>query len=175
MARALAALVLAGLMAAGSGCGSAEQRPAIRIVHWSVEGSSVILDVKIDGWKMAPPRPGPVPKPHTGQWQIFADDRYAGFSYEPSYGMIEGLAGGTYKIWVALARTDYSLVYPLIRSQPVTVHVGDSGNNLASDRPSPHDRVPVEQVPAVSAAGKQPARPASNRPVAHRRVDQKRA
>jgi len=127
MARALAALSVAGLMAVGSGCGSAasSHRPAIRIVHWRVEGSTVILDVKINGWKMAPPRPGPRPKPNTGQWQIFADDRYAGFSYEPQYGMIEGLAGGTYKIWVALARTDYSLVYPLIRSKPVTVHVGD--------------------------------------------------
>jgi hypothetical protein len=126
MARALAALTLAGFLAVGSGCGSAAQRPAIRIVHWTVVGSSVILDVKITDWKMAPPRQGPVPKPRTGQWQIFADDRYAGFSYEPQYGMIEGLAGGTYKIWVALARTDYSLVYPLIRSQPVTVHVADS-------------------------------------------------
>jgi hypothetical protein len=125
MARALAALTLAGFLAVGSGCGSAAQRPAIRIVHWTVVGSSVILDVKITDWKMAPPRQGPVPKPRTGQWQIFADDRYAGFSYEPQYGMIEGLAGGTYKIWVALARTDYSLVYPLIRSQPVTVHVSD--------------------------------------------------
>jgi hypothetical protein len=128
MARSWAALSVAGLLAVGSGCGSAtsSHRPAIRIVHWSVHGSTVILDVKINGWKMAPPRQGPVPKPNTGQWQIFADDRYAGFSYEPQYGMIEGLAGGTYKIWVALARTDYSLVYPLIRSKPVTIHVADS-------------------------------------------------
>jgi len=125
MARTLAALLLAGLLAVGSGCGSASERPAIRIVHWRVVGSAVILDVKITDWKMAPPRQGPVPKPRTGQWQIFADDRYAGFSYEPSYGIIEGLAGGTYKIWVALARTDYSLVYPLIRSKPITVHVSD--------------------------------------------------
>jgi hypothetical protein len=128
MAKALAALVLAGLLAVGSGCGSPSQRPAIRILDTRVIGSTVILKVKINGWKMAAPRQGVVPKPRTGQWQIFADDRYAGFSDEPSYGIIDGLAGGTYKIWVALARTDYSLVYPLIRSHPVTVHVseGDS-------------------------------------------------
>jgi hypothetical protein len=130
MARALAALTLAGVLAAGSGCGSGPQRPAIRILDWRVFGSAVILKVKVTGWKMAPPRQGPVPKPRTGQWQIFADDRYAGFSDEPSYGAIDGLAGGTYKIWVALARTDASLVYPLIRSQYVTVHVADGGQSL---------------------------------------------
>jgi|SRR5436190_6109782 len=125
MVRAVAALVLAGFLAMGSGCGSQLQRPEIRIVHLSVIGSTVIVRVKIDGWKMASPRRGPVSKPRTGQWQIFADDRYAGFSYEPSYGRINELPAGTYSIWVALARTDYSLVYPLIRSQRVTVHVGE--------------------------------------------------
>jgi hypothetical protein len=125
MARALAALVLAGFLAVGNGCSSPLQRPEIRIVNLSVIGSTVILRVKIDGWKMAAPRRGPLPKPRTGQWQIFADDRYAGFSDEPSYGRIDELPAGTYTIWVALARTDYSLVYPLIRSQLVTVHVGE--------------------------------------------------
>lgn len=130
MARALAALALAGFLAGASACGADSQRqhPGIRIVRATVEGSDVILSVKITGWKMAAPREGPVPKPHTGQWQIFADDRYAGFSDQPTYGSITGLAVGTYTIWVALARTDYSLVYPLIRSQPVTVHV--RGNSL---------------------------------------------
>ena len=123
MAKALAALVLAGLLAIANGCGSRSQRSSIRILHWSVYGSAVILKVKINDWKMTAPHQGPVPKPRTGQWQIFADDRYAGFSDQPSYGTIDGLAAGTYKIWVALARTDSSLVYPLIRSQPVTVHV----------------------------------------------------
>jgi len=123
MARALAALALACFLAVGSGCGSRVTRPAIRILNTRVIGSAVILKVKIDGWKMAAPRQGPVPKARTGQWQIFAGDRYAGFSDEPSYGIIDGLAGGTYKVWVALARTDYSLVYPLIRSKPVTVHI----------------------------------------------------
>ncbi len=85
----------------------------------------MILEVKVTGWRMAPPRTGVRPKPHTGQWQIFADDRYAGYSYDPTYGTINGLAAGTYRIWVALARTDYSLVYPLVRSQFVTVEVGD--------------------------------------------------
>lgn len=131
MARASLALLAALLLAVGGGCGSrSAQRPAIRIVRSQVIGSEVILRVKITGWKMAAPREGPVPKPHTGQWQIFVDDRYAGFSYQPSYGIVDGLAGGTYKIWVVLARTDYSLVYPLIRSRPVTVHIGavaDSG------------------------------------------------
>ena len=140
MARALAALVLASVLAGAPGCGSQSRRPstrdlqrpsirivkrpAIRILDWSVVGSAVILKVRITGWKMAPPRRGPMPKAHTGQWQIFADDLYAGFSYDRAYGTINGLAAGTYRIWVALARTDYSLVYPLIRSQPVTVHVG---------------------------------------------------
>ena len=123
MARALAALALACFLAVGSGCGSRVARPAIRILNTRVIGSVVILKVKINGWKMAAPRQGPVPKPRTGQWQIFAGDRYAGFSDEPSYGIIDGLAAGTYKVWVALARTDYSLVYPLIRSKPVTVHI----------------------------------------------------
>lgn len=127
MAGALAALTLAGFLAVGSGCGSRPQLPTIRILASRTIGSDVILDVKITGWKMAAPREGPVPKPRTGQWQIFADDRYAGFSYQPSYGIITGLAAGTYKIWVALARTDYSLVYPLIHSQLVTVHVSDGG------------------------------------------------
>jgi len=126
MLRAFAALALAGLLAGASACGAVSQQhqqPGIRIVKATVEGSDVILRVRITGWKMAAPREGPVPKPHTGQWQIFADDRYAGFSYQPTYGAITGLAVGTYRIWVALARTDYSLVYPLIRSQPVTVRV----------------------------------------------------
>ncbi len=125
MARALAALVVAGLVAVGSGCGSPSVRPAIRILGSRVIGSEVILKVKISGWKMSVPREGPVPKPRTGQWQIFAGDRYVGFSYEPSYGIVADLPGGTYSIWVALARTDYSLVYPLIRSTPVTVHIAN--------------------------------------------------
>jgi hypothetical protein len=123
MARGLAVLALAGLLAVVSGCGSRAQRPAIRIVASRVIGADVIVKVKIRGWTMAAPRQGPVPRPRTGQWQIFADNRYAGFSSQPSYGIITGLPIGTYKVWVALARTDYSLVYPLIRSQPVTVHV----------------------------------------------------
>jgi hypothetical protein len=127
MARALAALALAGFLAVGSGCGSRSQQPAIRILASRAIGSDVILKVKITGWTMAAPRQGPVPRPRTGQWQIFADDRYAGFSDEPSYGTIDGLAVGTYRVWVALARTDYSLVYPLIRSRPVTVHVVGGG------------------------------------------------
>ena len=88
-------------------------------------GSAVILKVRITGWKMARPLRGVRPKPHTGQWQIFADNTYLGFSYDPTYGTINGLSGGTHKIYVALARTDYSLVYPLIRSKPVTIHVSD--------------------------------------------------
>ncbi len=133
MARALAVLALASVLAGAAGCGSQphppsiriRERPSIRILDWSVVGSAVILKVKITGWKMAPPRRGLRPKAHTGQWQIFAGDLYAGYSYNRSYGTINGIAAGTYKIWVALARTDYSLVYPLIRSRPVTVHVGD--------------------------------------------------
>jgi hypothetical protein len=129
MARALAALALAGFLAGASACGAeSHQQPGIRIVGATVVGSDVILRVKITDWKMAAPREGPVPRPHTGQWQIFADDRYAGFSYQPTYGAITGLAVGTYTIWVALARTDYSLVYPLIRSRPVTIHI--TGNRL---------------------------------------------
>lgn len=126
MPRALAALALAGSLASASACGAQSQRPTIRIVQATVIGSDVVLRVKITGWKMAAPRQGPVPKPRTGQWQIFADTRYAGFSDQPTYGSISGLAVGTYTIWVALARTDYSLVYPLIRSQSVVVHVRDN-------------------------------------------------
>jgi hypothetical protein len=117
------------------GCGSSfrrpsirivsPQRPSIRIVHSSVIGAAVILKVKITGWKMAPPHPGVRPKPDTGQWQIFADDTYFGYSYDRTYGTINGLSGGTHQIWVALARTDYSLVYPLIRSRPVTIRIAD--------------------------------------------------
>jgi hypothetical protein len=103
---------------------TALQRPSIRIIRSTVVGSSVILKVKVTGWRMAPPHRGVRPKPRTGQWQIFADDLYAGFSYESTYGEINGLATGTYHVWVALARTDYSLVYPLIRSRPVTVRIG---------------------------------------------------
>src|SRR5690348_4201548 len=127
MIRAFAALALAGCLAGASACGAQSQHHAgIRILRATVVGSDVVLRVKITGWKMAAPREGVAPKPHTGQWQIFADDRYAGFSDKPTYGSISGLAVGTYTIWVALARTDYSLVYPLIRSQPVTVHVLDN-------------------------------------------------
>lgn len=131
----MAALALAVLVVF-SGCGSQPhvpaarsrpQRPSIRIVDSEVVGSAVIVKVKIKGWKMAPPRRGVLPKPRTGQWQIFADDLYMGFSYDPSYGTINGLAAGSYKVWVALARTDTSLVYPLIRSRPVTVHVVSDG------------------------------------------------
>lgn len=129
MAKALAAFVLAGLLAAGSGCGSGAQRPAIRILHTSVIGSEVMLQVRVTGWKLEAPRTGSTPKPRTGQWQIFADGHYAGFSFEPSYGLITGLTGGTHEIWVALARTDYSLVYPLIRSQQVTVRISAKSAN----------------------------------------------
>ena len=123
MVRALAALAIVGFLLVAPACGTRLQQPSIRIVGWRVVGSAVILKVKIAGWKMAPPHQGPPPKAHTGQWQIFADELYAGFSYDASYGTINGLATGTYKIWAALARTDYSLVYPLIRSRPVTIHV----------------------------------------------------
>ena len=123
MRRAFTALALAGLFAAGSGCASGSERPSIRIVGSEVVGSELILKVKIVGWKLVPPDPGAVPKPRTGQWQIFTDKRYAGYSYQPQYGFVVGLADGTYRFWVALARTDYSLVYPLIRSRTITVHI----------------------------------------------------
>jgi hypothetical protein len=126
MARALAALALAGFLAGTSACGAQSQPPGIRIVRATVIGSDVILRVKITGWTMAAPDEGPVPKPRTGQWQIFADNRYAGFSYEPTYGLVTGLAAGTYRIWVVLARTDYSLVYPLIRSPSIIVRIRDN-------------------------------------------------
>ena len=79
---------------------------------------------------MAPPHRGVQPQPHTGQWQIYADDLYTGFSYDPTYVTINGLATGTYHVWVALARTDYSLVYPLIRSRPVTVRIGGDADGI---------------------------------------------
>jgi hypothetical protein len=87
----------------------------------------VIVKVKVSGWRLVPPRQGPVPKPRTGQWQIFVDNRYAGFSYDRTWGTINGLAPGRYRIWVALARTDYSLVWPLIRSAAVPIDVGQPG------------------------------------------------
>jgi hypothetical protein len=124
MARRLAAVALAGVLALAAGCGSGVQKPAIRIVSARVIGPNVILKVKITGWKMAPPAQGPKPKPRTGQWQIFAGDRYVGWSDQPSYGVLTNMPVGTFKVWVALARTDFSLVYPLIRSQKITVNVG---------------------------------------------------
>ncbi len=124
MARSLAALFLAGVVAVAAGCGSGVQKPAIRIVSARVIGPNVILKVKITGWKMALPAQGPKPKPRTGQWQIFAGDRYVGWSDQPTYGILTEMPVGTFKVWVALARTDFSLVYPLIRSQRVTVRVG---------------------------------------------------
>jgi len=113
------------IVAAVSGCGSSTERPSIRILSSSVVGSAVIVKVRITGWKMAAPLRGVPPKPDTGQWQIFADNTYFGFSYDRSYGTINGLSGGMHRIYVALARTDYSLVYPLIRSRPVEVHIAD--------------------------------------------------
>jgi len=124
MARLLAALAVAGSLALASGCGSSAQKPSIRIISSQVIGPNVILDVKITGWKMAAPVQGLRPKPRTGQWQIFAGDRYVGYSDQPTYGVLTDMPVGTYKVWVALAHTDYSLVYPLIRSQQVTVRVG---------------------------------------------------
>ena len=124
MARTLAALFLAGVVAVSVGCGSGVQKPAIRIVSARVIGQNVILRVKISGWKMAAPAQGPRPKPRTGQWQIFAGDRYVGWSDQPTYGILTEMPVGTFSVWVALARTDFSLVYPLIRSQKVRVRVG---------------------------------------------------
>jgi hypothetical protein len=123
MVRTLAAVALAGVLLAAPGCGGPPAKPSIRITRWDVVGASVILYVRITGWQMAKPRQGPVPRAHTGQWQIFADDRYAGFSFDKGIGTINGLSQGTYRIWVALARTDYALVYPLIRSQSIVVRV----------------------------------------------------
>jgi hypothetical protein len=120
------AAAIAVLLAAAPGCGGRPPPPSIRIVGTDVVGPAVVVYVRIRGWRMAAPDRGPSPRPRTGQWQIFADDRYAGFSWDRSIGTINGLAEGTYHIWVALARTDYSLVWPLIRSQTVTVHVGPS-------------------------------------------------
>ena len=128
MRRTVAALALAGLLAAASGCGSrATQRPSIQIVGTRVVGAAVIVQVTISGWRMAAPRQGPTPRPRTGQWQIFVDNRYAGFSYDRTWGTINGVAPGNYHLWVALARTDYSLVWPLIRSRSVLVRVGQPG------------------------------------------------
>jgi hypothetical protein len=124
MARSLAALFLAAVVAVAAGCGSGVQKPAIRIVSARVIGPNVILKVKITGWEMARPAQGPKPKPRTGQWQIFAGDRYVGWSDQPTYGILTEMPVGTFKVWVALARTDFSLVYPLIHSQRVTVRVG---------------------------------------------------
>ena len=118
--------MLAAVVAASSGCGS-QPPPSIRILGTEVIGSAVIVKVRIVGWRMARPHQGPTPKSRTGQWQIFADDRYAGYSYDRSWGVINGLAAGTYHLWVALARTDYSLVWPLIRSRSIVVRVGSPG------------------------------------------------
>jgi hypothetical protein len=128
MLRWLAAVVLVGVLAVAPGCGARSAPPSIRITSWDVVGQSVVLYVHITGWRMAAPHIGPIPKPRTGQWQIFVDRRYAGFSYDKSIGTINGLSAGTYHVWVALARTDYTLVYPLIRSPSVLVRIGDSGD-----------------------------------------------
>jgi hypothetical protein len=121
-----AALALAAVLAVSSGCGS-QPRPSIRIVGTEVVGSAVIVKVKVVGWRMSRPTQGVAPRPRTGQWQIFADRRYAGFSYDRTWGTINGLSAGTYHVWVALARSDYSLVWPLIRSQSVLVRIGEPG------------------------------------------------
>ena len=129
MRRICAGLALAAAIAASAGCGSraVEQQPSIRILGTDVVGSAVIVKVKIVGWRMSRPDQGPVPRPRTGQWQIFVDNRYAGFSYDGTWGTINGLAPGKYRLWVALARTDYSLVWPLIRSPSVPIDVGPQG------------------------------------------------
>ena len=99
------------------GCGSKPPPPSIRILGTQVVGSAVIVKVKVSGWRLTRPLQGPIPKPRTGQWQIFVDNRYAGFSYNGTWGTINGVPPGSYRLWVALARTDYSLVWPLIRSR----------------------------------------------------------
>jgi hypothetical protein len=124
MRRIAAALALAALGAASAGCGSRPPPPSIRILGTEVVGPAVIVEVRIEGWRMARPRQGPPPRARTGQWQIFVDDRYAGYSYDETWGTINGLAAGTYHVWVALARTDYSLVWPLIRSPAAVVRIG---------------------------------------------------
>jgi hypothetical protein len=120
------ALAVAAVLVTSAGCGS-EPAPSIHILGTEVVGSAVIVKVKIVGWRMAPPRQGWPPKPRTGQWQIFVDNRYAGFSYNRTWGTINGVSAGSYHVWVALARTDYSLVWPLIRSPTVVVRVGNPG------------------------------------------------
>ena len=86
---------------------------------------TVTVFVTVRGWKMYPALVGKkTNKMDGGHWHIYVNGKYNTYSANPKSGKTTKLKKGDYKIYVALANNDHSLVKGAHHSRTVTVMVG---------------------------------------------------
>lgn len=128
LALVLVTLVAAvGLVASGGAATStrADMMHEISITNFKVNNNgTVAVFVKIRGWKMYPALVGKkTNKADGGHWHIFVNGKYNNYSANATKGVTKKLKPGDYKIRVALANDDHSLVKGTHPSRAISVMV----------------------------------------------------
>jgi hypothetical protein len=122
------AVAALGAVAAGQAATSsrASMMRDITITRFKVNANhTVTVFVKIHDWKMYPALVGKkTNKRDGGHWHIYVDGKYDNLSANPTRGVTTKLKKGDYKIYVALANDDHSLVKGTHPSKTITVMVG---------------------------------------------------
>jgi ABC-type glycerol-3-phosphate transport system substrate-binding protein len=129
LALALVTLVAAlGLVASGSAATSKRTNlmREISITNFKAnKNGTVTVFVKVRGWKMYPKLVGKkTNKADGGHWHIYVNGKYNTYSANATKGVTTKLKNGDYKITVALANDDHSLVKGTHPSKAVTAMVG---------------------------------------------------
>jgi hypothetical protein len=131
--RRLVPLTLALAFACTGLVGAAQATPSaradmmheIQITNFKVNANrTVTVLVKVRGWKMYPALVGKkTNKPDGGHWHIYVNGKYNTYSANATKGTTTKLKKGDYKLYVALANNDHSLVKGAHRSKTISVMV----------------------------------------------------
>lgn len=105
-------LAVSAIAAAQSSSSPQQAKRSIAITKATDDHGVIRLTVKISGWR--------------GRWNVYVNGRYNNFSASRTSGSTNRrrpLEPGTYRIYVALANANRTLVRPIVRSKTVNVTV----------------------------------------------------